>query len=193
MSGISLAEVKEVFYLAPDSPSGLRWKIDRWSGEHNQFHCVVKDTCAGGYYGDYWRVMYDGVSLLVHRIILMLVHALENEDLPVVDHKDGNGADNSYGNLTISCPAHNSRNKKLGSLNKTGKLGVFIVNDRRRGTSAVRAQWYELDGTRVTRNFSVEKYGESKAFDLATTCRNENITRLNIEGACYSDRHGGVI
>jgi hypothetical protein len=184
---ISLKTAKEIFYLDQSSPSGLRWNIDKYSGVHNQFHCVIKDSVAGSF-SKYWAVVYNYEPMQCHRLIIMMTQEIEDCDIVFVDHKDGDTRNNAINNLIISSPKLNSRNKKKSSLNKTGKTGVFIITTKNK--KAARAQWYDLDGNRRTKNFSFNLYGEEQAMEMAISVRDINIQILQNNNAGYSERHG---
>jgi hypothetical protein len=184
---MTLAEAKEVFYLDGTSPSGIRWKIDKFCGKYNQFHCVVKGSVAGCQ-DKYWRVTYNYKNYHCHRIVIMLAENLEACEVDVVDHVDGDGLNNKLENLILSGTAKNMRNRKRMTSNKSGVTGAFVVSIH--GRLYARAQWYDIDGSRRTKNFSHNKYGEAVAWQMAIDLRDEKFKMLQEQGAGYSDRHG---
>lgn len=77
--------------------------------------------------------------------------------------------------------------------NTSGVTGVMWQNDKVR--LAAVAYWKEFDelsgkNKSRSRSFSVSKYGEELAFELAVTARNEAIDRLNAMGYGYTENHG---
>jgi hypothetical protein len=78
-----------------------------------------------------------------------------------------------------------ARNHRKQCNNKTGVAGVSREGDLR-----YRATWVELSGKEKTKSFSINKYGEEKAFCLACEERIKAIKALNEKGAGYSDNHG---
>lgn len=70
----------------------------------------------------------DGKRYLVHRIIYFMATGVDPLD-NVVDHKDGNPANNSINNLRLATKAENSRHKvKLCSTNVSGHRNVSWSN-----------------------------------------------------------------
>lgn len=68
---------------------------------------------------------YDGTNrVLMHRLVLGLP-----PKLPHIDHMDGNGLNNTKGNLRIVTNAQNQYNAKLRKGSKTGFKGVRLYKD----------------------------------------------------------------
>jgi len=187
---LSLSDIKEAFYLSNESPSGIKWNLSKYSGKHNHIQSTVQNSNAGSKGKDYWYVMYKETSLLVHRVIFMLANNLESSHVDFVDHEDGNGHNNVLSNLRNSGPKLNSRNKKMSSANQSGTVGVFIITAK--GKKYARAQWYNLQGKRCTKNFSYSLHGEAGAWQLAVEVRNKVIEEMQLQGAGYTNRHLGV-
>jgi hypothetical protein len=95
-----------------------------------------------------------------------------------------NNEDYTYGNIRWETNEQQSRNKTKRVDNKTGVTGVTLTD------KCFVASCYSLDGSKITRSFSLRKYGRDKAFDLATGCREDMIRKLNEQGAGYSVTHG---
>ena len=97
------------------------------------------------------------------------------------------------GNLTWVLPKFQARNRGMLDSNTSGVTGVMWQNDKVR--LAAVAYWKEFDelsgkNKSRSRSFSVSKYGEELAFELAVTARNEAIDRLNAMGYGYTENHG---
>lgn len=68
--------------------------------------------------------------------------------------------------------------------NRSGTIGVQLLRERTRGGVPAprwRATWYELDGSKGGRSFSVLKYGAQRAKALASECRAQVLKRLREE------------
>lgn len=100
----------------------------------------------------------NGVGL--HRII---TDAKSGE---IVDHINRNGLDNTKENLRIVNTSINNRNASLRSDNVSGTKGVSFEKGKR-----YKAEWYDLDGNKKSKSFSIAKYGEQEALRLATEYR----------------------
>jgi hypothetical protein len=172
------------FYYDETSPSCLRYSRDT---------CKHKEGDAAGLYrgsedkGFYWTVKNTGGSDKVHRIILEL-HGIDIEGL-VTDHLNGDSSDNRLENLR-ACTLHdNARNNKLYKSNSTGVVGVnFLTNAS--GNTFAHARYYDLDGKRISKYFSLQKYGVMVAFRNAVIWRESKIKEINDLGAGYTERHG---
>jgi len=81
--------------------------------------------------------------------------------------------------------AEQARNRTRRTDNVSGVTGVAF----RERDNGWRAKVKELDGTDTAKFFSLAVYGDS-AFRLACEWREENIKRLNNEGANYGPLHG---
>lgn len=183
--GVDSEEFADVFEYDPNSPSGLRWKVD-WTGR------AVKGSRAGAkgkltHKGiKSWDVRINGKAFGAHRIIWQL----ERGPIPdgvQIDHIDGNPLNNRLENLRLATPAINSRNKSMRSDNKTGVVGVSLEV----GAGIYRAQYVDLEGRQRSKKFSINKYGQDEALRLATQWRADRIAEINAEGAGYTERHIG--
>lgn len=81
-------------------------------------------ACVCGKYGKkYSRIYVDNKKYFAHRIAWVM---LNGEIDGQVDHIDGDGLNNRYDNLRVVSCRDNHRNRKVGSNNKTGVLGVRV-------------------------------------------------------------------
>lgn len=172
-------------YVAADSPTGLRWKVDILDTRGHQTK-ARKDGIAGG--GTFrYLVQVGDFQQQCSRVVFELINGPIVDGM-VVDHKDGNPLNNDPANLVLKTLEGNNRNVKMSSANSSGKTGVFFSTNRI-GTPIYVARWYE-NGRAKSRSFSTLKYGTNGAFDLAANARDEAIKNLNAQGAGYTERHG---
>lgn len=187
---------EEYFEYDPESPSGLRWKVNRYRGKGNSLLVKAGDV-AGGIRGcskksNYkrWVVGLNGKLHIVHRVIYCMYHGSLSSNYEV-DHIDGNSLNNNIENLRVVTRETNRRNSKKQKNNKTGVTGVrtFICN--KTGNVHIKAFWKE-NGKYKSKSFSVNKYGYDLAFELACEYREKAISKLNEKGYGYTERHGQV-
>jgi Drexlerviridae HNH endonuclease len=177
----------DYFYYDESSPTGLRWKVDRLTGEYQSVTLVSKDDPTGltpnkdGYY----TVGLDGSRFLVHRIVWELFNGTIGDDL-LIDHEDRVRTNNCISNLRLVSVKLNARNCNKMKNNSSGKTGVSFDKTKRRWV----AYWSELDGKIVHKNFSISRFGETKAFELACSARDLAVARLNNSEAGYTKDHG---
>ncbi len=171
----------DIFDYDESSPSCLTWKVSLSKKIEKGRHAGSLDK--------YWMVIYQGVKYRCHRIIWEMFHGLT--DGMLIDHIDRDKLNNRIQNLREVTVTENARNQPKQSNNKTGKTGVW----RGKGVVVVKydkyvAGWYDLNGKRKTKAFSVRKLGEEESFRLATKYRDERLSDLNTSGAGYTETHG---
>ncbi len=169
------------FYYDETSPTCLRWKI-------KPARCRNVGDVAGSVKSGF---KYTQVTLTisgtrkvysVHRIVYQLHNPGKAVD--EVDHFDKNSRNNKINNLRPADSKLNGRNKGKMRNNTSGTNGIGRVGEY------WVAQWYELDGMKKCRKFSIRKHGDKGAKQLALTTRNEAIARINSEGGNYTEGHG---
>lgn len=98
---------------------------------------------------------------------------------------DNNG-NYTYGNIRWELNATQARNHSKQRNNTSGITGVGFSERDKTWVS----RWVELDGARKIKCFSISKYGNEVAKQMAIDFRNQTIARLNSEGAGYAASHG---
>ena len=173
------------------SPSCLRWKDTRYANSHIPRVVVSAGDVAGCFNKttNYWHVKLFSKSFKAHRIVYEM-HSREKLGKRLVDHIDGDTNNNMIGNLRKCTDYVNAKNKSMYKNNNTGYTGV------RREESDARvyyaATWYTIDKISRSKRFNVAEYGEDLALKLAIDYRAKMIEELNLQGAGYTERHGGA-
>ena len=182
----------DYFIYDETSPSCLRWKVSRRSGNGSGIEHVKAGQVAGcpDSKGQY-QVNLNGTNTMCHRIIWEMTEG----PIPggyIIDHRDGNGSDNKFPNLRCIESYLNARNMKMYETNSSGVCGVSLLRNKtvNRENLYWSAKWADLDGNQVNKRFSVLRYGNDEAFRLACEYRAKMIAELNEQGAGYTERHG---
>lgn len=188
----SIIKWEDVLYVDSTSPSGLRWKVNRLAGKDNKIVNKAKDSSAGGIkrykkgHCSVWTLGYNKEVYYVHRIIWLLTYGSLDSSL-FIDHLDGNSLNNCISNLEAKTQQGNAQNKRLHKNNSTGVTGVNFWRNNQGNTYYVTS-WME-DSRNCRKLFSVDKLGLIPAMYLAVNERALQISRLNLQGADYTDRH----
>ena len=185
----------DYFYLDETSPSGIRWKVDRLGGRyHTAIVAAVGDVAgnlqrisSGRPAG--WRIKFNGISYFVHRVIYVMLYGSIDANM-VIDHLNGDGADNTIQNLVLKSQRANLQNRKMHSDNTSGVTGVRMITHLVKGVAYTYwvARWVGISYKPREKTFSVNKYGYNKAKVLAISYRNEQIKLLNEQGQDYTNR-----
>lgn len=169
------------------SPSGIRWRVDRWSGKHYNIKTVSKGDVVGTKSKrGYWGVILKRKSFRVSRVIWEMHFGIIKDEFQV-DHIDHDKSNNKLENLRLVSNAVNKRNSPKYANNKSSVTGVRLLCMC--GQDYWSATW-TVESRRKARYFSTKIYGYSKAFELACKTRSEAIEALNLMGAGYSELHG---
>ncbi len=143
----------DFFYLDESSPSGLRWKVNRYGGK-NLSNLLVKEGDVAGTMclinkskPQCWKVKLNRKQMKVklnrkqmkvHRIIWVLTYG-EISDTLVINHKDTNPFNNKIDNLELVTIACNSQRQskhaidgKVDIRNKSGINGIFKFSQENR-------------------------------------------------------------
>jgi hypothetical protein len=103
----------------------------------------------------------------VHKLIMNPLSGM------VVDHINKNGLDNRKENLRVVTVSINNRNSNLRIDNSSSVRGVSKFKNR------YRVFWYDNNKIKHSKSFSILKYGELEAFNLAVKCRQEQELKYN--------------
>jgi hypothetical protein len=115
---------------------------------------------------------YAHVTVTAHKLLT---------DYKLVDHRNGNGLDNTRDNLRAATPRQNSWNRGLRSDSKTGYKGVSC---RRNGKGYVAR--IQVDGERKWLGWFRNPIDAAKAYDAAAREHFGEFARLN-----FPDNEGG--
>lgn len=158
----SQQDLKNMFDYDPITGC-LFWKI-------RKARCIRVGDLAGVYNkalkkrGSYVLLTLDRVQWFAHRIIWKWVYGEDPGEFQI-DHRNGNGLDNSILNLRKCTPLENSFNKGLSASNLSGVKGVFRI---RKGL--LKAQVW-AGGVRLEKLFSDDQEGMVAATEWAVTTR----------------------
>lgn len=149
------------------SERAWKWFKSRFSGK---IAGRVVDT---GNVGVYRKIKVCGGDFYPHRIIWK--YKTGSDPSKYIDHKDGNGLNNSWENLRESDSLLNARNRKLGKNNSTGILGVYKDTDGRyRAHISISGKQISLGGFRTLKQ-------ATKARQDAEDRQGRNMYRRQIE------------
>ena len=180
----------DYFIYDESSPSFLRWKVDRVSGRNKtQIHVKAGDVAGCPNKNGYYNVKIDNRLTLCHRIIYEMCNDLLLDEHQLIDHIDGNPYNNKRNNLRIVLKQYNARNAKKRVDNTSGVTGVTKISNGC-GNFYWSARCEGLDGKIIQKRFSIKKFGNEKAFELACKFREDSLEELNLQGAGYTETHG---
>jgi hypothetical protein len=100
----------------------------------------------------------------IHRLVAFAFCENPN-NLTVVDHIDRNRTNNMFNNLRWCTSSENNRNISIKSNNRSGTTGVHKLK------TSWQAQWYDNEGTQRSKCFSIKKFGDEEAKELAIAHR----------------------
>lgn len=184
-------EISSLFYYDETSPSCLRYKRENacLGGKNKRYAGDVAGVLTQGY----WRVTFKNKLISVHRVIYLLFNKIIDSDL-VINHINNNSQDNKISNLEQVSTAINNRRKNIHK--KEIPSGVMREVNFSKYKDKIYGPFecwtshsYRLDGTTVRARFSIKKYGEEGAKELAIAHKLEQLSILNAQGAGYSEEH----
>lgn len=169
--------------------SCLRWKVGI---QIRGITLTVPGQMAGTIKnGPYYRVQLDKKLYAVHRIIWEMFSGAIGVGLQV-DHKDLNKTNNKIGNLRTVTRQVNCRNRPLRCDSRTGINGVSRRTRTLSSGSMFEswvARYVRLDGRRLCKEFSIGKFGEDAAKELALDWLRK-IKEANADADMYAENHG---
>lgn len=179
---------EDILYYDSNSPSGLYWigGASKPAGKVVGYINIMRKGTEMEYHR--WQTMINYKSFLCHRIVYELHYGCIPEDMEI-DHIDRNSLNNRIDNLRIVKQEVNQRNKAKYKSQKTPFAGVSI-NMGAKGSKRYVAQVSDLNKKRISKCFTVNKFGEEEALRLACEWREQQIKLLNLEGAGYTESHG---
>jgi len=175
----------------PTSSTGIRWKVNRYSGrKYSHISARAGDEAGGsstsnGYTNVVCKI--DKVLYVVSRVVWFLVYGVYPDKSLVIDHLNGDSLDNRVENLKLCSQHDNTKNKKIRTDNVSGKTGIYFSVAGH--YNYCQAAWSD-NGKIKVKTYSINKHGLLPAFKLAYEWRKEQIRLLNLQGAGYTDRHG---
>lgn len=181
-------DFNEWFVYDASSPTGLRWKVDRWAGPNYDKIRVRAGEVAGSLTTKgYCQVILMKRGYRIHRVIWRMLVGEIPEGMQI-DHINQVKNDNRIENLRLVTNAENKRNSGKYKNNSSGVTGVrrILMGD----VWYWSATWADAMKRRRAGYYSVVKYGEQEAFRMACERRAAEIVNRNLEGAGYSSTHG---
>ena len=151
----------------------LTWRVR--VGPRGQAGSEIGTITAEGYR----RVKINGQLYMTHRLAWFLNHGVWPTH--EIDHIDGDRLNNRIDNLRDVPKALNQRNARKRKDNSSGLVGVRKVWYP---TKYWVAQWF--DGKRKNKWFSVNKYGDVQAKQMAVAYRKARVEEIG----GYTERHG---
>jgi hypothetical protein len=138
----SATYLRECFVYDPASGE-LRWKErprDHFVRPVDFVRCNAMAGEVAGYHDKgYLRVSLGGVDYRAHRLVWKLVTG--RDPSLMLDHKDGNRANNRWANLREATQGEQTQNSKLRKDNRSGRRGVLRASNGK-GWRAVIAGRY---------------------------------------------------
>ena len=146
----------EYKYVLVDSNDYSKISNYKWYAvkDNNTYYAMANIQCSDGVYR----------MVKMHRF-LMFDDVVTADKTIMIDHINRNGLDNRRCNLRYCDNRQNQWNAKITAQNTTGVMGVSRLNNKT--SNAYSASMRLPDGKRLTKTFSVNKYGDTQAFELA--------------------------
>lgn len=119
----------------------------------------------------YVHTTIGGKHIRLHTLLLKVPDGM------VIDHINGNRADNRKANLRAASNAENCRNQKLNTRNTTGYKGVFFDNRRNRYSADITFNYKH-----IFLGYFNDPYEAALAYDRAASFYFGEYARLNFPG-----------
>ena len=114
-------DIKELFAYSEESPTGVVWIFT--TSHRSQAGSTAGSLSGNGYY----LIRHRDKNLACHRIVWELHNGPIQEGM-LVDHINGNKADNRIENLRLATKAQNGQNQGLQRHSTTGVKGLTFSN-----------------------------------------------------------------
>ncbi len=151
-----------------------RKPMNHWAGSAYDLAQCYPASDANGKNG-YIRISRDNQVVYMHRWIWEQIYG----PIPAgweIDHINGVRTDNRLNNLRCVPKQAQMKNRAKRHTNTSGVQGVSRWETTRRGNQKIsmwRATCHDTNGKQVIKTFSIKKYGEEVAFQLACDARKE--------------------
>lgn len=106
------------------------------------------------------------------RNIANMVLGVDTDTRKYIDHINGNTFDNRRVNLRVCTPSQNGRNRHRHSRSNTSIVGIAERSSG--GYHYYRAQYTDLCGRRIVKQFNINRLGQDEALEAAKCWLNEN-------------------
>lgn len=170
---------EDYFYYDESSPTYLRNSISKVGVKKGSIAGTVSRSRG------YSFVKLFGKVYPAHRIIWEM-HNFTLKPTENIDHINGVRSDNRLENLRAVSASENRRNVAKSRRNKSGVCGIRFRADKSCWVAFVKT----LNGKDVQKSFTTTKYDYITSKLYAKMWRDTEISKLNLQGAGYSDRHG---
>lgn len=182
-------DFKDYLYYDENSPTKLRWKVDRRAGKNASMVIAKAGSPAGGRNRERCVVSINTIKYKIHRVIWSIF----NGDIPegyVIDHVDKNPWNNEISNLRCVTQQINARNRPKTKNNTSGFTGIsFHRWSRGKYSYDYWVATWEVDGKTYSKRFSISKLGSDAAKISAFEYRKSIIKDLELTQG-YLAGHG---
>ena len=128
MSDLTAARLRELLTYCPEIGE-FRWNVNRKKVR-------AGDVAGCLHHRGYRIIRVDGRSYWAHRLAWLYVTG--EKPPPQIDHKDGNPANNAWGNLRAATPSENRANARTNSNSASGLKGTTYFKRHNRWGAYVK-------------------------------------------------------
>lgn len=130
-----LSEIKKLVEIDPNTPQGLRWKVQ--AGKNVKIGNPTGNLGTRGYF----RTGLKGKTYYNHRLVYALYYNLELNQVPkMLDHIDRNKTNNNPDNLRPATNSQNQVNTGKSKRNTSGVRGVCFHKRHKKWISSIAFQ-----------------------------------------------------
>ena len=122
----------------------------------------------------YVACKYQNKTIKLHRFLLNV-----NDKNIIIDHKNRNTFDNRKNNLRLTNHLENNKNCSMSKNNTSGRTGVYYSKGKGNRSPSFKCQATN-NNKKVSKSFSIKKYGYELAFELACEQREKWEKEFNI-------------